>query len=202
MLELTSSNSSASVERCRHESEHSFFCSSKIIPIRVCICEPFLRWQVLTSISLKISFMHPIHWLVCHLGSRNHMGLQPSSCFGAWHSSPYLEFLFSGCVWNCCGLMPWPLCLLSKVGWSIPVPTRDAIVLGTHSGVVSSCVIHELFMCLRLCFGYLYSVYTTACRGCPTVQRRCCRIFPLVFTWGSNQLTYWVNSSVTWEPRF
>src|SRR4051812_9132870 len=22
------------------------------------------------------------------------------------------------------------------------------------------------------------SVYSTACRGCPTVQRRCCRIFP------------------------
>ena len=26
------------------------------------------------------------------------------------------------------------------------------------------------------------------------------KFFPLVFTWGSNQLNHWVNSSVTWEP--
>ena len=57
-------------------------------------------------------------------------------------------------------------------------------------------------MCLLLCCAYLYSVYTTACRGCPTIQRRCCRIFPLVFTWGSNKLNHWGIRQLHESPDF
>ena len=44
MLEVTLSGSRAFVERCRHEFEQSFLCSSGIDSSQSCMCGELLRW--------------------------------------------------------------------------------------------------------------------------------------------------------------